>query len=217
MHVIKYANFQLHGGIFWQTYLEELTIGDTCINKRVQLFIHQMTCVAKLAWWEEKGFSLFLNLLRSTPLRVEIHTTASWGPHHCECIQNNCWGPRHCECIQNNCWGPHHCECIQNNCWDPHHCECIQNNCWDPHHCEFIQNNCLSLLKKVSLKLGKNKNCCQVIFNSALKKYSSILTSEKHVKINISLFLFHDSEHALTNSDSLMTEILDDSISLMIC
>lgn len=178
MHVIKYANFQLHGGIFWQTYLEELTIGDTCINKRVQLFIHQMTCVAKLAWWEEKGFSLFLNLLRSTPLRVEIHTTASWGPHHCECIQNNCW---------------------------------------DPHHCEFIQNNCLSLLKKVSLKLGKNKNCCQVIFNSALKKYSSILTSEKHVKINISLFLFHDSEHALTNSDSLMTEILDDSISLMIC
>ena len=68
----------------------------------------------------------------------------------------------------------------------------------------------------MSLKLGKNKNCCQGIFNSALKKYSSILTSEKHVKINISFFLFNDLEHALTNSNSLMTEVLDDSISLMI-
>ena len=55
-HVIKHAKFQLFAKV-----LEQLIINYKSINKRVQLFIHQMMRVSKMCQEEESFTWVMLN------------------------------------------------------------------------------------------------------------------------------------------------------------
>ena len=65
VHVIKHT--YLHRVHTRWGSLENLTIDEKFINKRVRLFVHQTMCFFKKCW-EEKKYS-FKNLLTFTPLR----------------------------------------------------------------------------------------------------------------------------------------------------
>ena len=44
----KVCQFSAWEGTPWRSYLENLTIDDKCINKRVRLFIHQTMCLKRV-------------------------------------------------------------------------------------------------------------------------------------------------------------------------